>query len=70
MGATLTFTLPHKKISINLVETMTSGKGYDVTLYVYDLSQGMAKQFSPALVGEVIEGIWHTAIVVYGTEYC
>eukprot|EP00475_Leptophrys_vorax_P011660 TRINITY_DN18204_c0_g1_i1.p1 TRINITY_DN18204_c0_g1~~TRINITY_DN18204_c0_g1_i1.p1 ORF type:complete len:555 (-),score=141.21 TRINITY_DN18204_c0_g1_i1:26-1594(-) len=29
----------------------------------------MAKQFSPALLGHEIEGIWHTGVVVYGTEY-
>lgn len=40
-----------------------------VQLYVYDLSHGMAKQFSPAFLGHVIEGIWHTGIVVYGKEF-
>jgi hypothetical protein len=29
----------------------------------------MAKQFSPALLGHEIEGIWHTGIVVYGKEF-
>lgn len=42
---------------------------YPVTLHVYDLSQGMARQFSPALMGRQIDGIWHTGIVVYGKEY-
>jgi hypothetical protein len=42
---------------------------WSVQLYVYDLSQGMAKQFSPAFLGHEIEGIWHTGIVVYGKEY-
>lgn len=36
---------------------------------MYDLSQGMAAQFSKALVGKQIDGIWHTGIVVYGKEY-
>ncbi|ORY97266.1 PPPDE putative peptidase domain-domain-containing protein [Syncephalastrum racemosum] len=40
-----------------------------VKLYVYDLSQGMAKQMSMALTGRQIDGIWHTSVVVYGTEY-
>lgn len=40
-----------------------------VTLHVYDLSQGMARQFSPALLGRVIDGIWHTGIVCFGFEY-
>jgi desumoylating isopeptidase 1 len=29
----------------------------------------MAKQFSRALIGREIEGVWHTGIVVYGKEY-
>lgn len=40
-----------------------------VTLHVYDLSQGMARQFSPMILGKEIGGIWHTGIVVFGTEY-
>jgi len=42
---------------------------YPVVLYVYDLSQGLAKQMSPMLIGKTIEGIWHTGTVVYGSEY-
>ena len=42
---------------------------YTVTVNLYDLSQGMARQFSQALIGKQIEGLWHTGIVVYGTEY-
>lgn len=44
--------------------TMTS-----VQLRIYDLSQGMARTMSPALLGKQIDGIWHTGIVVYGREY-
>ncbi|KAM7276298.1 hypothetical protein ACFE04_018164 [Oxalis oulophora] len=44
-------------------------ESYKVTLNVYDLSRGMAKQFSAPFLGKVIEGIWHTGIVVYGNEY-
>lgn len=40
-----------------------------VQVYVYDLSQGMARQLSPALLGKQIDGIWHTGVVVYGTEF-
>ncbi|MEW5310560.1 MAG: hypothetical protein WDW38_002347 [Sanguina aurantia] len=40
-----------------------------VQLYVYDLSQGMARQLSPMLLGQQIDGIWHTAVVVRGLEY-
>ena len=43
--------------------------GYSVKLYVYDLSGGLASQLSQSLVGKQIDGIWHTAVVVYGQEY-
>ena len=42
----------------------------DVYLYVYDLSQGMAKMLSVQLTGTLVEGIWHTAVVVYNREVC
>jgi hypothetical protein len=42
---------------------------FDVTLHLYDLSQGMAKQMSMAFLGKQIDGIWHTGIVVYGREF-
>ena len=38
-----------------------------VTLRVYDLSRGMARQMSPALLGKQIEGIWHTGVLVFNT---
>ncbi|MCO5555303.1 hypothetical protein L7F22_008848 [Adiantum nelumboides] len=44
-------------------------EGYKVSLNVYDLSQGLARQMSSTFLGKVIEGIWHTGIVVYGKEY-
>ncbi|KAI0567331.1 PPPDE peptidase [Gracilaria domingensis] len=40
-----------------------------VTLHVYDLSQGMARQLSPMLIGKQIDGIWHTGVEVYNREY-
>jgi hypothetical protein len=40
-----------------------------VELYIYDLSRGMAATLSPMIIGKKIDGIWHTAIVVYGREY-
>ena len=40
-----------------------------VSVNLYDLSNGMAAQMSPMLLGKRIEGIWHTGIVVYGKEY-
>ncbi|EPQ54651.1 DUF862-domain-containing protein [Gloeophyllum trabeum ATCC 11539] len=39
-----------------------------VELYVYDLSNGLAKQLSRQLTGRQIDGIWHTSVVVYGKE--
>jgi hypothetical protein len=39
-----------------------------VLLHVYDLSNGMVKNFTH-LLGKEFEGIWHTGIVVYGREY-
>ena len=41
-----------------------------VVIYVYDLTHGMAAQFSESLIGKRIEGVWHTAVVVYGKEFC
>jgi hypothetical protein len=29
----------------------------------------MAKSFSPMLVGKIIEGVWHTGLVVYDKEF-
>jgi len=40
-----------------------------VELYVYDLSQGMAKNLSMGFLGQQFDGIWHTGIVVFGNEY-
>eukprot|EP00124_Ichthyophonus_hoferi_P002070 Ihof_evm4s129 gene=Ihof_evmTU4s129 len=42
---------------------------HHVIVYVYDLSQGMARQLSPALLGKQIEGIWHTSVCVFGKEF-
>ncbi|XP_061375326.1 uncharacterized protein LOC133317475 [Gastrolobium bilobum] len=44
-------------------------EGQRVSLNVYDLSQGLARQISRSFLGKAIEGIWHTGIVVYGNEY-
>ncbi|KAK1289694.1 hypothetical protein QJS10_CPB18g01957 [Acorus calamus] len=44
-------------------------EGHRVTLNVYDLSQGLARQISTTFLGKAIEAIWHTGIVVYGNEY-
>ncbi|KAJ4728501.1 desumoylating isopeptidase 1-like [Melia azedarach] len=44
-------------------------ESHKVSLHVYDLSQGLARQLSMTFLGKAIEGIWHTGIVVYGNEY-
>ncbi|KAH8114642.1 DUF862-domain-containing protein [Phellopilus nigrolimitatus] len=41
---------------------------FPVKLYVYDLSNGLAKQLSLQLTGKQIDGIWHTSVVVHGKE--
>jgi hypothetical protein len=41
----------------------------DVQLYVYDLSRGMARQFSQAFLGIQIDAVYHTSIVFGGVEY-
>ena len=43
--------------------------GVPVTLLVYDLSNGMARQYAPMLLGKSLEGVWHTSILVYNKEY-
>ncbi|KAL8262009.1 hypothetical protein R6Q59_026058 [Mikania micrantha] len=44
-------------------------EGFKVCLHVYDLSGGLARQLSMTFLGKAIEAIWHTGVVVYGTEY-
>jgi hypothetical protein len=41
----------------------------DVELYVYDLSQGLARNMSAALIGVQLDAIYHTSIVFEGIEY-
>jgi len=40
-----------------------------VELAVYDLSRGMAAVMSPQILGQRIDGIWHTGVLVFGFEY-
>lgn len=46
----------------------TMASEHRVELYVYDLTQGLARQLSPALLGQQIDGVWHSAIVAWGRE--
>lgn len=41
----------------------------DVQLYVYDLSQGMARAFSRQFLGTHIDAVYHTSIVLDDVEY-
>lgn len=41
----------------------------DVELYVYDLSQGLARQMSRSFLGIQIDAVYHTALVFEGIEY-
>eukprot|EP00897_Mesotaenium_endlicherianum_P009398 jgi/Mesen1/8487/ME000480S07844 len=43
--------------------------GYEVKLYIYDLSQGLARQLSRDFLGKQIDAVYHTSIVIYGKEY-
>jgi len=46
---------------------------HDVKLHMYDLSNGVAKAFAPVLgnwwSSEECDGVWHSAVVVFGQEY-
>lgn len=41
----------------------------DVTLLVYDLSRGLARQMSMGLLGFQLDAIYHTSIELSGREY-
>jgi hypothetical protein len=41
----------------------------NVELFVYDLSQGMARNISATFLGVQIDAIYHTSIVMGGVEY-
>lgn len=46
-----------------------STKKEKVTLFVYDLSHGMARSLGPMLVGRPVEGVWHTSVCVFGKRH-
>ncbi|KAL2845552.1 PUL domain-containing protein [Aspergillus pseudodeflectus] len=41
----------------------------DVELYVYDLSQGLARMYSLALTGTQMDAVYHTSLVFNNVEY-
>ncbi|KAF8438237.1 PPPDE putative peptidase domain-containing protein [Terfezia claveryi] len=40
-----------------------------VTLYVYDLSQGLARQLSQQLLGTYLDAIYHTSVIIGNREF-
>ncbi len=62
--------LDNLTISIEVINNLLSEKkGYKVTIYQYDLTNGLAKSMGPMLIGRSIEGVWHTGVCVYDNEY-
>jgi hypothetical protein len=41
----------------------------NIQLYVYDLSNGLARAVSAGLLGTQIDAVYHTSIVFEGVEY-
>jgi hypothetical protein len=37
-----------------------------VTLALYDITQGMAKGLSMMMIGQQIDAVYHSALIVYG----
>ncbi|KAJ3010466.1 hypothetical protein NUW54_g2473 [Trametes sanguinea] len=67
----LQFVSPFKKVQSNTHLNIDSHVRIfmaKVQLYVYDLSNGLAKTLSRQLTGRQIDGIWHTSVVVFGKE--
>ena len=59
-----------RQIEIKKQEEIEQSEGkFKVTMLQYDLTQGMAKQFGPMLIGKAVEGVWHTAILVHNLEF-
>lgn len=40
-----------------------------VTLALYDITQGMAKNMSMMFLGKQVDAIYHSSLIVYGREY-
>ena len=53
----------------NGVQTEPDETGTQVQLFVYDLTRGLASQFSEPFLGKRLDGIWHTSIVAFSHEY-
>lgn len=42
---------------------------HKVSLYLYDLSNGLSESLSATLIGTKLEAIWHSGVVAFGKEY-
>jgi len=52
----------------DFLNIMLGRKKFKVSLWMYDISDGKAKQLSWMLLGHHFEGIWHTGVVVEWPE--
>jgi hypothetical protein len=52
----------------DFLNLMLGRKKYKVSLWMYDISDGYAKNLSWALLGQTFEGIWHTGVVIEWPE--
>lgn len=41
----------------------------EVTLHLYDLSNGVGTKLAPYLISHDLEGVWHSGLCVFGKEY-
>mmetsp|Transcript_64064 Transcript_64064/g.139338 ORF Transcript_64064/g.139338 Transcript_64064/m.139338 type:complete len:750 (-) Transcript_64064:93-2342(-) len=41
----------------------------EVEVHLYDLTNGRASALAPWLIGQQLEGLWHTGLIVYNKEY-
>lgn len=48
---------------------MSEEEESNVQVYVYDLSHGLARMYSPMVLGVSIDAIYHTSVVVRNKEY-
>lgn len=58
----------NKNINLNNINNINNSNN-KVIIFLYDLSDGIVKGLSQALLGKEVEGIWHTAVYVYEREY-
>lgn len=58
-----------EKVNDGIIDEDSEDESYSVLVYVYDLSRGMAKMYSPMILGIPIDAIYHTSVVVYSNEH-